>query len=104
MLDYLFQSKVKINSLHFSYDSLTIHNGDSTSSPIIGTYCGTTIPPTRISSVNEVLVHFETDNGVTGNGFYLQHQQLSTSNFDLCTFSKFVECYVYTFVKFNVHQ
>ena len=73
--------------MHFSYDSLTIHDGDSTSSPILGTYCGTTIPPTHYSSGNEVLVHFDTDSSATRAGFQLEHQQLSTSKFDCASFS-----------------
>ena len=68
-----------INSLHFSYDSLTIHDGDSTSSPILGTYCGNTIPPNHFSSGNEVLLHLDSDGSVTYTGFQLEHQQLGMS-------------------------
>ena len=82
---------VRIISLHFSYDSLTIYDGDSTSSPILGTYCGNTIPPTHISSGNEVLVHFDTDSSATRTGFQLEHQQLSMLKFDrTCFSSKFL--------------
>ena len=70
---------MKINSLIFSYDSLTIYDGDSTSSPILGTYCGNTIPPTHISSGNEVLLHLNSDGSVTSTGFQLEHQQLGMS-------------------------
>ena len=76
-----------INSLHFSYDSLTIHDGDATSNSILGTYCGNTIPPNHISSGNEVLVHFDTDGSVTYTGFQLEHQQLGMLEFACACFS-----------------
>ena len=79
-----------ITSLHFSYDSLTIYDGDSTSYPIFGTYCGNTIPPNHFSSSNEVLVHLETDSSVTAFGFQLEHQHISMSKFDLYPFFKIV--------------
>jgi hypothetical protein len=85
---------VIINNLHFSYDSLTLYDGDSTSSPILGTYCGNTIPPNLISSGNEVLLHLDSDGSVTYSGFQLEHQQFSMSKFDLCTFFEIVECYI----------
>ena len=80
--------------MHFSYDSLTLYDGDSTSSPILGTYCGNTIPPNHISSGNEVLLHLDSDGSVTYSGFQLEHQQFSMSKFDLFTFFKIVECYI----------
>ena len=77
----------RIISLHFSYDSLTIYDGDSTSNSILGTYCGNTLPTNHISSGNEVLVHFDTDGSVTYTGFQLEHQQLGTLKFDRTCFS-----------------
>ena len=78
---------VRINSLHFSYDSLTIYDGDSTSNSILGTYCGNTIPPNRMSSGNEILIHFETDGSATYTGFQLEHQQVGMLEFDCTCFS-----------------
>ena len=38
------------------------------SSPILGVYCGTSIPPSHISSSNKILIHFQTDDIVTKSG------------------------------------
>ena len=46
----------------FSYDSLTIYDGGSSTSTMIGRYCGLSIPPNQISSSsNEIWIHFKTD-------------------------------------------
>ena len=51
----------KTNNLFFSYDSLTIYDGGSSTSPMMGKYCGDSIPPSHVSSSNEILIHFEAD-------------------------------------------
>jgi hypothetical protein len=50
-----------IGMYFFSYDSLTIYDGGSSTSSMMGKYCDNSIPPSQISSSNEILVHFETD-------------------------------------------
>ena len=40
----------------FSYDSLTVYDGDSNGSPMLGKYCGTSIPPNHISSNNNIFI------------------------------------------------
>ena len=47
--------------IFFSFDSLTIYGGDSSTSPIIGKFCGDSISPSHVSSSNEVLIHFQSD-------------------------------------------
>ena len=66
------------SNLNSSYDSLTLYDGDSNSAPIIGEYCGNSIPNNQISSTNSVLIHFESDGGVTEPGFQLECHQYST--------------------------
>ena len=61
-------------NLNFSYDSLTLYDGDSNSAPMIGKYCGNSIPNNQISSTNSVLIHFESDGFVNSPGFFLQYQ------------------------------
>ena len=63
-----------IQTLNFSFDSLTLYDGDSNSAPIIGEYCGNSIPNNQISSTNSVLIHFESDGYDTRSGFNLQYQ------------------------------
>ena len=63
------------SNLNFSYDSLTLYDGDSNSAPIIGEYCGNSIPNNQISSTNSVLIHFLSDGYDENNsGFQLQYQ------------------------------
>ncbi|XP_072010324.1 cubilin [Engystomops pustulosus] len=52
------------------WDSLTLVNGASPESPIIGQYCGTTSPGTIQSGSNKLLVIFNADHSANGNGFY----------------------------------
>ncbi|KAL8165122.1 UNVERIFIED_CONTAM: hypothetical protein K2H54_029833 [Gekko kuhli] len=52
------------------WDSVTILNGGSLSSPIIGRYCGNTSPGTIQSASNKLLINFNSDHSVQGDGFY----------------------------------
>ncbi|XP_030055456.1 cubilin isoform X1 [Microcaecilia unicolor] len=51
-------------------DSVTVLNGGSPSSPIIGQYCGTTSPGTIKSGSNKLVVIFNSDHSVQGGGFF----------------------------------
>ena len=57
----------------FSYDSLTIYDGGSSTSPMMGKYCGDSIPPSHVSSSNEVLIQFQSDGGLTETGFKMEY-------------------------------
>ena len=62
------------NSLFiFSYDSLTIYDGGSSTSSMLGMYCGYSIPPSHVSSSNKILVHFQSDVTGTGAGFQMEY-------------------------------
>ena len=63
-----------IQNIIFSWDSLTLYDGDSNSAPMIGEYCGNSIPNNQISSSNSVLIHFQSDEYTTKSGFYLEYQ------------------------------
>ena len=59
---------------YFSYDYLTIYDGGSITSPVMGKYCSVSIPPSHISSGKEILVHFVTDNyNGNENGFKMEY-------------------------------
>ena len=70
----------KINNLLFSWDSLTIYDGASSTSPMMGEYCGNSIPPSHVSSSNEVLVHFQSDDSVTYGGFKMEYNPIRKQN------------------------
>uniref|UniRef100_A0A8C3I7Z9 Cubilin n=1 Tax=Chrysemys picta bellii TaxID=8478 RepID=A0A8C3I7Z9_CHRPI len=52
------------------WDSVTVLNGGSPGSPIIGQYCGTTSPGIIQSGSNKLVVIFNSDHSVQGGGFY----------------------------------
>ncbi|KAM8810851.1 cubilin [Eudromia elegans] len=52
------------------WDSLTILNGGSPGSPVIGQYCGSQSPGTIQSGSNKLVVIFNSDHSVQGGGFY----------------------------------
>ncbi|KAH8379700.1 hypothetical protein KR009_006651 [Drosophila setifemur] len=57
-------------------DWLKIRNGDSANSPLIGTYCGTEIPPRLPSFGNALYLEFSSDNSVEMRGFLINWQQI----------------------------
>ena len=40
---------------------MIIYDGASSTSPMMGKYCGDSIPPSHVSSSNEILIHFVAD-------------------------------------------
>ena len=74
-------SKQKSKLFFFSYDSLTIYDGGSSTSPMMGKYCGFSIPPSHISSRKEIMVHFETDGfNANENGFKMEYNPTGKQN------------------------
>ena len=66
---------------YFSYDSLTIYDGGSKSSDLVGKFCGNSLPPGQIfSSSQELLMHFQTDpwSGIY-DGFNIEYSTLCKS-------------------------
>ena len=58
---------------NFSFDYLAIYDGDSSASPMLGKYCGSTLPPNLVSSTNKIFIHFHSDVYVTESGFHLEY-------------------------------
>ena len=55
-------------------DSLIVYDGGSKAAPIIGEYCGDSIPPSHVSSSNRMLLFFQTGILYTYKGFQLEYQ------------------------------
>ncbi|XP_010605410.1 cubilin [Fukomys damarensis] len=53
-----------------AWDSVTVRNGGSPESPIIGQYCGTSKPRTIQSGSNQLTVIFNSDQSAENRGFY----------------------------------
>ena len=39
----------------------------------MGKYCGDSIPPSHVSSSNEILIQFQSDGSITYNGFKMEY-------------------------------
>ena len=52
---------------------MTIYDGGSSTSPMMGMYCGDSIPSSQVSSSNEALIHFQSDGTGTGAGFQVKY-------------------------------
>ena len=68
------REKIQFNYF-FSFDSLTIYDGDLSS--MVGEYCGDSIPPSHVSSSNQILIHFQSDGSVTYPGFQMEYDPSS---------------------------
>ena len=66
-----------LHSFDFS-DSLTIFDGGSNTSPVLaGPYCGDSLPPSQISSSNNLFIHFHSNHHHTETGFKLEYNATS---------------------------
>ena len=70
------------NKLFFSWDSLTIYDGASNTSSMMGKYCGDSIPPNHASLNNEVLIHFHSDviNMEAEAGFKMEYNPIGKTH------------------------
>ena len=65
-------------SFDFSDDRLRIFDGDSNTSPMLGNpYCGDSLPPSQISSSNQLFFHFYSNGYGTSTGFKLEYNAKS---------------------------
>ena len=64
----------------FRYDFLAMYDGGLSTSPIMGKYCGDSIPPSHVSSSNKILIHFQSDYSDTEAGFQMEYQPRGKQN------------------------
>ena len=50
-----------------------MYDGASSTSSMMGKYCGDSIPPSHVSSSNEVLIQFHSDQYTVGAGFKMEY-------------------------------
>lgn len=60
-----------------------LRDGGSIDSPVVGTFCGTTLPDVYISTANQIHLEFHTDWSSTGQGFFLNWE--ATSDYPVTT-------------------
>ena len=80
------------------WDSLRIYDGVSSTSPMLGRYCGDSLPPSQISSSNQLFLHFQSSSTYTATGFKLEYNATSKNH---CTLmEKFCQINIYSFLFF----
>ena len=79
-----FDCQMRIINIFFSsFDSLTIYDGGSSTSLLMGKYCGDSIPSSHVSSSNEVLIQFQSDGSYTRAGFQMEYNPLGKQNISI---------------------
>ena len=63
----------KQKTYFFRWDSLTIYDGGSSTSPMVGKYCGDLIPLSYVSSSSEISIVFQSDGSETRAGFRIEY-------------------------------
>ena len=61
------------------YDSVKVYDGRSNTSPLKGTYCGSSMPADITSSGSAMFVSFTSDSSVTKAGFRIRFQRGETN-------------------------
>ncbi|KAG2458577.1 CUBN protein, partial [Polypterus senegalus] len=68
-----------------SFDYVELRDGASVSSPLIGKYCGTQMPPAAQSTQRSMHVRFVTDSSVSNHGFTAQYAAIMEPCGDVLT-------------------
>ena len=58
-------------------DYVSIYNGGSSKFPLLGRYCGHILPPMHISTGNQILVRYRSENSFDNEGFMANYQMLA---------------------------
>ena len=58
---------------------MTIYDGGSSTSPMMGKYCGNSIPPSHVSSSNEIFIHFQSDGDATEAGLKMEYNPIGNT-------------------------
>ncbi|KAI0218622.1 Cubilin [Lamellibrachia satsuma] len=57
-------------------DNVTVYDGMNDSAPLLGRFCGHTLPGVIISSTNSLFVSFQTDSSLTMDGFIIKYMAI----------------------------
>ena len=56
-----------------------MYDGGLSTSPMMGKYCGDSIPPSHVSSSNDILIQFLSDADATGAGFKMEYNPIGNT-------------------------
>ena len=59
-------------------DRVVVHNGDNLDSPVLGQYCGNTIPVPLNTSSNRMLIEFHSDGDNEFKGFEINIESVKS--------------------------
>ena len=80
-----FSSNAKLHLTFFrfqtqsGYDFVTVYDGNSSSSPLLGRFSGSSVPSPITSSSNQLCVRFTSNNGTQYSGFVARYAGISCS-------------------------
>jgi len=73
-------AKITLDFTNFATEStndvVTIYDGNSTADPVLGTFSGSTLPPTITTTGDKALVVFTTDGAINNAGWYLEYRSI----------------------------
>ena len=76
---------VSYQHIFFRTDTLTIYDGDSITSPILGNpFCGDSLPPNQTSSSNHLFIRFFSDASENEAGFKFEYYEASKNTYTSC--------------------
>ena len=55
--------------VNFRYDFVSVRDGGTTQSPLVGRYCGHSLPSSHLSTGNQLVIRFKSDHSVSHEGF-----------------------------------
>jgi hypothetical protein len=53
-----------------------MYDGGSSTSAMMGKYCGDSIPPSHVSSSNEIMINFQSDGFSSRAGFQMEYNPI----------------------------
>ena len=66
---YIYEWRQCITDNYACFLIFQVRDGSTSSSPLLGTFCGASIPPRVQSTQRSMYVHFKTDSSVSNHGF-----------------------------------
>ena len=57
-------------------DNVAVYDGTNNSAPLLGRFCGHTLPGVVVSSTNSLFVSFQTDRYLTKDGFIIKYMAI----------------------------
>ena len=55
--------------LNLRYDFVSVRDGGTTESPLVWRHCGHSLPPSHLSTGNQLVIRFKSDHSVSHEGF-----------------------------------